>query len=174
ASAPRSSRASRSRGISRRGRLPSRAAEGSGRAGAPPPARAQGAPERARAGAGAPARPRGRTRRAARGAGVRPVRARADRVIVRWGLGSLPEACAEAGVSSPLLVASPRWDSLELPVQPAAHWPEVPSDRIGEAVAAASDADGVLAVGGGSAIDLGKAISAAAALPLVSVPPASP
>ncbi len=33
-----------------------------------------------------------------------------------------------------------------------------------------SGADGVLAVGGGSAIDLGKAISAGAALPLVSVP----
>jgi len=91
-------------------------------------------------------------------------------VIVRWGLGSLPEACAEAGVSAPLLVASPRWDSLELPVQAAAHWREVPSDRIAEAVAAAGGADGVLAVGGGSAIDLGKAISAATSFPLVSVP----
>ena len=91
-------------------------------------------------------------------------------MIVRWGLGSLPEACAEAGVSSPLLVASPRWDALELPVQPAARWQEVPSDRIGEAVAAAAGADGVLAVGGGSAIDLGKAISAATGFPLVSVP----
>jgi maleylacetate reductase len=91
-------------------------------------------------------------------------------VIVRWGLASLPEACAEAGVSSPLLVASPRWDALELPVQPAARWQEVPSDRIGEAVAAAGGADGVLAVGGGSTIDLGKAISAATGFPLVSVP----
>jgi maleylacetate reductase len=91
-------------------------------------------------------------------------------MIVRWGLGSLPEACAEAGVSSPLLVASPRWDSLELSVDAAARWSEVPSDRVGESVAAASSADGVLAVGGGSAIDLGKAISAGAALPLVSVP----
>jgi maleylacetate reductase len=91
-------------------------------------------------------------------------------VIVRWGLASLPEAWAEAGVSSPLLVASPRWDSLELPVRPAARWREVPSDRLGEAVAAAQGADGVVAVGGGSAIDLGKAISAATGLPLVSVP----
>jgi maleylacetate reductase len=73
-------------------------------------------------------------------------------------------------VSSPLLVASRRWDSLQLPVDPAGRWDEVPSDRIGEAVAAARDADGVLAVGGGSAIDLGKAISAAAGLPLVSLP----
>jgi maleylacetate reductase len=91
-------------------------------------------------------------------------------VIVRWGLGLLEDACAEAGVSSPLLVASPRWDSLELPVEPAGRWQEVPSDRISEAVAAARGADGLLAVGGGSAIDLGKAISAAAGLPLVSVP----
>jgi maleylacetate reductase len=91
-------------------------------------------------------------------------------LIVRWGLDSLAEACAEAGVSSPLLIASPRWDSLELPVEPVAMWREVPSDRIAEAVAAARGADGMLAVGGGSAIDLGKAVSAATGLPLVSVP----
>ena len=91
-------------------------------------------------------------------------------MIVHWGLDSLPDACAEAGVSSPLLVASARWDSLDLPVEPAARWREVPTDRLSEAVAAGADADCVLAVGGGSAIDLGKAISAAADLPLVSLP----
>jgi maleylacetate reductase len=91
-------------------------------------------------------------------------------VIVRWGLDMLEEACAEAGVSAPLLVASQRWDRSQLLVDSVGRWDEVPSDRIQDAVAAAKDADGVLAVGGGSAIDLGKAISAAAALPLVSVP----
>ena len=91
-------------------------------------------------------------------------------MIVNWGIDLLPQACAEAGVSSPLLVASRRWDMLKLPVEPAARWREVPSDRVAEAVTAARAADGVLAVGGGSAIDLGKAISAAAGLPLVSVP----
>jgi maleylacetate reductase len=91
-------------------------------------------------------------------------------VIVGWGLASLAEVCADAGVSSPLLVAGPRWDSLELAVEPMARWREAPSDRISEAVGTARGADGVLAVGGGSAIDLGKAISAAVALPLVSVP----
>jgi maleylacetate reductase len=91
-------------------------------------------------------------------------------VIVAWGLGSLTEACAAAGVSSPLLVASPRWESLELPVDAAARWSEVPSDRVPEAVEVAQAADGVLAIGGGSAIDLGKAISAGSGLPLVSVP----
>ena len=91
-------------------------------------------------------------------------------MIVRWGLDSLPEACAEAGVAAPLLIASPRWDSLELSVEPAARWREVPSDRVSDVAAAARNTDGLLAVGGGSAIDLGKAISAAAGLPLVSVP----
>ena len=89
-------------------------------------------------------------------------------MIVRWGIETLPEALDEAGVTKPLYVASPRWDSLELPVQESARWREVPSTRIEEAAALAGD--GVLALGGGSAIDLGKAISAQAELPLVSVP----
>ncbi|MGD0713681.1 MAG: iron-containing alcohol dehydrogenase [Gaiellaceae bacterium] len=91
-------------------------------------------------------------------------------MIVRWGLDALPEVCAAAGVRSPLLVASPRWDGLELPLQPAARWREVPSDRVGEAAEAALSGDGVVALGGGSAVDLGKAVSASTGLPLVSVP----
>ena len=91
-------------------------------------------------------------------------------MIVRWGLESLPQACADAGVSAPFLVASPRWDRLQLPIEPVSRWREVPSDRVTEAVTAARVADGVLAVGGGSSIDFGKAISAAAGLPLVSLP----
>jgi maleylacetate reductase len=86
-------------------------------------------------------------------------------VIVRWGLDALPEVCAEAGVESPLIVASARWN---LPIEAHARWTEVPSHRVDEAAAGA--AGGVIAVGGGSAIDLGKAISAAAGVPLVSVP----
>lgn len=83
---------------------------------------------------------------------------------VRWGLAALPELAPER----PLLVASPRWDDIVLPIEPAAHWREVPSARIAEAAAQA--AGGVVALGGGSAIDLGKAISAAAGVPLVSIP----
>jgi alcohol dehydrogenase class IV len=86
-------------------------------------------------------------------------------MIVRWGLDALPEVCVEAGVEAPLLVASPRWD---LPIDARTRWSEVPSHRIDEAAAQAEG--GVVAVGGGSAIDLGKAISAAAGVPLVSVP----
>jgi len=86
-------------------------------------------------------------------------------VIVRWGLDALPEVCAESGLTEPLLVASPRW---ELPIAARARWSEVPSERIDDAAAQAQG--GVIALGGGSAIDLGKAISAAAGVPLVSLP----
>ena len=91
-------------------------------------------------------------------------------MIVRWGLDELGAACAEAGVVRPLLVASDRWSELALPLQPSGRWREVPSTRIEDALAAAPEADGILAVGGGSAIDLAKAISAAGGLALVSVP----
>jgi maleylacetate reductase len=88
-------------------------------------------------------------------------------VIVRWGLEELPGVLAELGIERPFLVASPRWSP---PVEVAGSWTEVPSDRIQDAASAASDADGILALGGGSAIDLAKAISAETGLPLVSVP----
>jgi maleylacetate reductase len=91
-------------------------------------------------------------------------------MIVRWGLGELPAVLEELGVRAPLLVASERWSDLELPVEVVGTWREVPSDRIGEAAAAAAPADAVLALGGGSAIDLGKAVSSETGLPLVSVP----
>jgi maleylacetate reductase len=91
-------------------------------------------------------------------------------VIVRWGLAELANVLQELRVERPLLVASERWGDIDLPVQPAARWTEVPSDRVGEAAAQAGAGDGVLSVGGGSAIDLGKAISAEAGVPLVSVP----
>ena len=88
-------------------------------------------------------------------------------MIVRWGLGELEGLLAELGAAHPLLVASPRWHP---PVDVSGEWREVPSDRIADAVASAAESDSVLAVGGGSAIDLAKAISAETGLPLVSVP----
>jgi len=90
-------------------------------------------------------------------------------VIVRWGpVALVAEVLDELDVREPLLVAGPRWDDLDLPIEPLARWSEVPSHRVEEAAMLARD--GVVAVGGGSAIDLGKAISAATKLPLVSVP----
>ncbi len=88
-------------------------------------------------------------------------------MIVRWGLEELPGLLAELGVERPFLVASPRW---EAPVEVAGTWSEVPSDRIQDASAEASNADGLVALGGGSAIDLAKAISVETGQPLVSVP----
>jgi maleylacetate reductase len=89
-------------------------------------------------------------------------------MIVRWGLVELPALLAELGIERPLLVAGGRWTDLDLGVDVAERWTEVPSERITEA--AAHVGDGVLAVGGGSAIDLGKAISAESGAELVSVP----
>ena len=85
-------------------------------------------------------------------------------MIVRLGLRWLPEVLAEAGIERPFVIASERWRTLDLPH--VAWWSEVPSER----VEVDAGADGVLAVGGGSAIDTGKAASAATGLPLVSVP----
>jgi maleylacetate reductase len=89
-------------------------------------------------------------------------------VIVRWGLSELPKVLAQLEVKEPLLVASERWAGTNLGIRTSARWTEVPSDQV---AAAAEHADsGVVAVGGGSAIDLAKAISAEAGVPVVSVP----
>jgi len=89
-------------------------------------------------------------------------------VIVRWGLGELPEVLRELGIEGPFLIASERWSKLDLPA--AGRWNDVPSDQVDEIALAARDADGLLVVGGGSAIDLAKAVSVATGLPVVSVP----
>jgi maleylacetate reductase len=93
-------------------------------------------------------------------------------VIVRWGLDALPDVLREVGSEKPLLVTSRRWDPLELPV--AARYSgvrqHVPRETVDEAVAAAEGVDGLVALGGGSAIDTTKAVSAATGLPVVSIP----
>jgi maleylacetate reductase len=88
-------------------------------------------------------------------------------VKVRWGLAELPGLLRELDSERPFLVASPRW---EPPVGVVGRWSEVPSDRIEEAAKATEGADALLAVGGGSAIDLAKAISVETGLQIVSVP----
>ena len=91
-------------------------------------------------------------------------------MIVRWGLRELGSVLVDAGVGRPLLVASRRWAGLDLPVPVQGVWSQVPTAEIGAAAREAAGCDGILAVGGGSAIDLGKAISVETELPVVSVP----
>jgi maleylacetate reductase len=93
-------------------------------------------------------------------------------VIVRWGLDALPSVLAEVGSGRPLLVTTERWRRLDLPAASAFYGVESHGspESVAEATGAAEDADGLLAVGGGSAIDTAKAVSAATGLPVVSVP----
>ena len=80
-------------------------------------------------------------------------------MIIRWGIEELPALAGER----PFVVASPRWRGV---LDAADRWEEVPSHRI----EVPEGVDTIVAVGGGSAIDTGKAASAATGLPLVSVP----
>lgn len=89
-------------------------------------------------------------------------------MIVRWGLGQLPGLLAELGVERAFLIATERWSGLDLPA--TGRWSEVPSHRIDELASNTVKSDGLLVVGGGSAIDLTKAVSAATGLRVVSVP----
>jgi maleylacetate reductase len=91
-------------------------------------------------------------------------------MIVRWGLGELL-ALLEP-YERPLLVSTERWRELELPVDDRFHGVLPHAERAGveAAQARAKRADALVGLGGGSAIDSGKAVSAATGLPLVAVP----
>jgi maleylacetate reductase len=89
-------------------------------------------------------------------------------VIVRWGLDELGPLLAELDVSRPYVLASTRF--AELPLDAHGRWSELPTDRIGDVAAGTTGADVLVALGGGSTIDTGKAVSAESTLPLVSIP----
>jgi maleylacetate reductase len=79
---------------------------------------------------------------------------------VRWTLDDLPDVLAGRRA---FLLATPRWDA---PVDVVGRWSDLPTEEEVDV----GDAEVVLAMGGGSTIDTGKATSARTGLPLVSVP----
>jgi maleylacetate reductase len=93
-------------------------------------------------------------------------------VIVRWGLGSLGPLLAELGSDDPLLITSERFGALELPVTRrfTGVRGHAPVETVAEATDAAKGADALVGLGGGSAIDTAKAVSAEADLRVVAVP----
>jgi maleylacetate reductase len=93
-------------------------------------------------------------------------------MIVRWGLESLEEVLAELSVSAPLLITEELWQGTELPVARRFHGarPHAEITGVREATALAQDADGLVALGGGSVMDTTKAVSVATGLPMISIP----
>ncbi len=95
-------------------------------------------------------------------------------MIVRWGLDALPGVLTELSVSDPLLISTERWRDYELPVALKRRFygvqPHAEVAGVREARAAADGADGLIALGGGSAIDAAKAVSSETGLPIVSIP----
>ena len=93
-------------------------------------------------------------------------------MIVRWGLDELTGLLRELGVERPLLVTSERWRGVRLPVANAFYGvrPHAPADTVAAATRAAAGCDALVALGGGSAIDTTKAVSAETGLPVISIP----
>ena len=93
-------------------------------------------------------------------------------MIVRWGIDAVGPLLTELGIERPLLVTSLRFANVDVPV--ADRFTDVRRHSPVEVVAAATDAaagaDGLVALGGGSAIDTGKAVSAATGAPLIAIP----
>jgi maleylacetate reductase len=95
-------------------------------------------------------------------------------VIIRWGIAELACVLDELPVSRPLLVSSERWRQVQLPVHDRFHGVGAHAEMSGVkgAPEAAGGADGLVAPGGGSAIDTAKAGLEHTGLPVVSIPTA--
>ena len=93
-------------------------------------------------------------------------------MIVRWGLAELPGVLDELSISRPLLISTERWRDVQLPVHDRFHGVRGHAEIAGVTAARESvrGADGLIALGGGSAIDTAKAVSSETGLPLVSIP----
>ena len=93
-------------------------------------------------------------------------------MIVRWGLDELPGVLDELSVRDPLLISTERWRDLDLPVARRFYGAQPHAEVTGvrAATEAAAGADGLVALGGGSAIDTAKAVSSETGLPIISIP----
>ena len=93
-------------------------------------------------------------------------------MIVRWGLAALPDVLKELGIARPMLISTARWNALHLPVDHAFYGalPHAEITGVRAAIDALGTADGLVALGGGSAIDTAKAVSKETGLPIVSIP----
>ena len=93
-------------------------------------------------------------------------------MIVRWGLDALPAVLDELSVRDPLLISTERWRDLDLPVTRRFYGAQPHAEVTGvrAAIEASAGADGLVALGGGSAIDTAKAVSSETGLPIISIP----
>jgi len=93
-------------------------------------------------------------------------------MIVRWGLETLPEVLDQLAIARPLLISTARWEGVEIDLQRRFHGvlPHAEVRGVRAALDAVDDADGLVALGGGSAIDSAKAVSSQTGLPIVSIP----
>ena len=93
-------------------------------------------------------------------------------MIVRWGLTEVRPLLEELGSTHPLLVTTERFAGVDVPVRSrfSGVRTHAPVETVAAAIEAAASADALLGLGGGSAIDTAKAVSAARGLPLVAVP----
>ena len=93
-------------------------------------------------------------------------------MIVRWGVEALPGVLEELSVRDPLLISTERWHDLDLPVARRFYGarPHAEIAGVRAATEASAGADGLVALGGGSAIDTSKAVSSETGLPIVSIP----